>query len=74
MAKNSDLHNFADGNNFPVTCNNLTSLCHTLENESESSTDWLKNNNMIANLDNFWAITLSKDATDVTPKLKIYNN
>ena len=63
--KNSDLHNFADDNTIAVTCKNLTSLCQTLEKESESAIDWFKNNSMIANPDKFQAIILSKHATDV---------
>ena len=67
--KNSDQQNFIDDNT-----NNLASLCHTLEKESESAIDWFKNNSMIANPDKFQAIILSKNATDVTHKLKIYDN
>ena len=36
--------------------------------------DWFKNNSMTANADKFQAKILSKDATDVTLKLTIYNN
>ena len=36
--------------------------------------DWFKNNSMTANADKFQATILSKDATDVTHKLTIYNN
>ena len=41
---NSDLHNFEDDNTIVVTSNNLPSLCHTLEKESEFVLDWFKNN------------------------------
>ena len=41
---NSDLHNFEDDNTIAVTSNNLPSLCHTLEKESEFVLDWFKNN------------------------------
>ena len=53
MAKSSDLHNFADGDSFVVTCTNLTSLFQTLEEESKSSINWFRNNSMIANPDKF---------------------
>ena len=72
--KKSNIHNLADDNTIAVICNNLTNLCQTLEKESESAIDWFENNNMIANPDNFQAIILSKNATDVTHKLSIYNN
>ena len=72
--KKSDLHNFEDDNTIAVTCNNLTSLGQTLEKESESVTDWFKNNSMIADPGKVQAIILSKNATDVTHKLRIYDN
>ena len=72
--KNSDLHNFADDNTIAVICNNLTSLCQTLEKESESAIDWFENNSMIANPDQFQVLILSKNASDVIHKLRIYDN
>ena len=66
--KNSDLHNFADDNTIVVPCNNLTSLCQTLEKESESAIDWFKNNSIIANTDKLQATILSENATNVTHK------
>ena len=36
--------------------------------------DWFKNNSKTANDDKFQATILSKDATEVTNKLTIYNN
>ena len=44
------------------------------EKQSESAIERFKNNSMIANTDKFQAIILSKDATDVTHKLRIYDN
>lgn len=70
--KNSDLLNFVDDNTIAVIYNNLTSLCQTLEKESGS--DYFKNNSMTANFDKFLAIILSKNVTDVTHKLIIYDN
>ena len=45
-----------------------------LEKQSELAIDRFKNNSMIANTDKFQAIILRKDATDVTHKLRIYDN
>ena len=45
-----------------------------LEKEPESAIDWFKNNSMIANPDKFQAVILSKNAIDVTHKLRINNN
>ena len=50
----------------------MTSLCQTLEKESGS--DCFKNNSMTANFDKFLAIILSKNVTDVTHTLIIYDN
>ena len=64
----------ADDNTIAVTCNNLTSLCQMLKKQSELAIERFKNNSMIANTDKFQAIILRKDATDVTHKLRIYDN
>ena len=72
--KISDLLNFAFDNTIVVTCNNWTSLSQTLEKESESAIGWLENSSMIANPDKFQAIILSKSATDVTHRFRIYDN
>ena len=64
----------ADDNTIAVTCNNLTSLYQMLEKQSELAIERFKNNSMIANTDKFQAIILRKDATDVTHKLRIYDN
>ena len=51
--KKSDLHNFADENTIIATCNTLTGLLKTLEQESESAVSWFKQNEMIVNADKF---------------------
>ena len=51
--KKSDLHNFADDNTITTTCNTLTGLLKTLEQESESAVSWFKQNEMIVNADKF---------------------
>ena len=68
-----DLQNFVDDNTIVVTCNNLTSLCQKLEKKSESAIVWFKTNGIIANPDKFQVIRLTKDATDVTHNLRIYD-
>ena len=45
-----------------------------LKKELESTTEWFKDNSMTSNLDKFSAIILHKDTTDVTHKLRIYDN
>ena len=50
------------------------SLPEAWKKKSESTIDWFKNKSMISNLDKFKTIVLSKDATDVTHKLAIYDN
>ena len=58
--KKSDLHNFAGDNTITGTCNTLTGLLKTLEQESESAVGWFKQNEMIVNADKFQAIILNK--------------
>ena len=53
--KKLDLHNFADDNTITTTCNTLTGLLKTLEQESESAVSWFKQNEMIVNVDKFQA-------------------
>ena len=72
--KKSYLHNFADDNTITVTCNTLTGLLKTLEEESESTISWFKQNQMIVNADKFQAIILNKKESEVKYKLAIDNN
>lgn len=58
---------------FAITCNHLGKLCQRLKIEPELPMDWFKNK-FFFNSDKFQAIILRLDATDVTKKLKIYNN
>ena len=58
--KKSNLHNFADDNTITATCNTLTGLLKTLEQEYESTVGWFKQNEMIVNADKFQAIILNK--------------
>ena len=72
--KISDPHNFTEYNTIAEACNNFTSLCQILEKESKSTIDCFKYNGIISNPGKFQAMILSKDATDVPHKLRIYNN
>ena len=51
--KKSDLLNFANDNTISATCNTLSGLLKTLEQESESVVGWFKQNEMIVNTDKF---------------------
>ena len=72
--KKSYLNNFADDNTITVTCNTLTGLLKTLEQESESAISWFKQNQMIVNADKFQAIILNKKESEAKCKLTIDNN
>ena len=72
--KKSHLHNFADDNTITATCNTLTGLLKTLEQESESAVGWFKQNEMIVNADKFQAIILNKKESEAKYKLTIDNN
>ena len=50
---NSQLHNFADDNTASVVENSTKELIGTLDQESQTSTDWFKTNEMIVNRDEF---------------------
>ena len=71
----SDLHNFADDSTIAGIYKNLNDLLRTVEKESQSAADWVRNNNMIASPDNFQAIIMNnRKENQITHKLKIYNN
>ena len=70
----SDLHNFADDNTITATCNTLTGLLKTLEQESESAVGWFKQNEMILNEGKFQAIILNKKESEAKYKLTIDKN
>ena len=59
---------------FTATCNTLTGLLKTLEQEPESAVGWFKQNEMIANVDKFQAIILNKKESEAKYKLTIANN
>ena len=72
--KKSDLHNFTDNNKVPATCNTLTRILKTLEQEPESAVTWFKQNEMIVNANKFQAIILNKKESEAKYKLTIDNN
>ena len=72
--KKPGLHNFADDNTIPATCNTLTGLLKTLELKSESAVGWFKENKMIVNAGKFQAMNLNEKESEAKYKLTIDNN
>ena len=66
--------NFADDNTITATCNVLTGLLKTLEQDSASAVSWFKQNEMIVNADKFQAIILNKKEAEAKYKLTIDDN
>ena len=56
----SDLHNFADDNTVTAVAETNQGLINSLEVTTSNATEWMKNNDMIANPDKFKAIVLTK--------------
>ena len=71
--KSSGFYNFADNNTITATYKSLTELLKTLEHDSESAVKRLKQNEIIANGNNFQAITLNKKS-EANYKLALENN
>ena len=67
----SDLHTFVDDNAITATCNTLTKLLKTSEQESGSAVRWFKQNEMIANAEKFQVIVLNKKESQAKYKLAI---
>ena len=72
--KKSDLHNLAGDNIISTTCNTLTVIFKTLEQESESAVRWFKQNEIIVNSDKFRAIILNKNEIEAKYELTIDKN
>ena len=68
--KRSDLFNFADDNTITTTCNSLTGLLKTSEQEFKSTVSWFKQNEMIVNADKFKGIGLNKKESKTKYELK----
>ena len=56
----SDLHNFADDNTVTAVAETIQGLKNSLEVKTSDAIEWMKDNDMIANLDKFKAIVLTK--------------
>ena len=64
FVKKNKLHNYADDNTISSFSNSISNLTKTLESESITALSWLKNNKMIANLEKFHSIILTKNKAD----------
>ena len=60
VLKNSDIYNFADDNIISIALKNGGTFLKALQNESESVTNWFRNNNMIVNPGKFQLMLLQK--------------
>ena len=72
--KRSDLHDLGGDNTVTATCNTLTRLLKTLEQECESAVNWFKQNEMIVNAETFRAIILNKKESEAKYELILDNN
>ena len=68
------LNNYADDNTLDDHASSVPELVDSLEKDSQKAIDWFKNNHMIANLDKFKAIMITKRGSDTSGiELKINN-
>ena len=75
ILKNFDIYDFADDNITTVAIKNRDTLLETLKDESVSSVNQLRNNNMIVNLDKFQLMLLKKSTNKfIKAKLQININ
>ena len=72
--KRSDLHDLGGDNTVTATCNTLTRLLKTLEQECESAVSWFKQNEMIVNAETFRAIILNRKESEAKYELILDNN
>ena len=56
----SDLHNFADDNDVIAVAETIQDLMNSLEINTSNAIEWMKDNDMIANLNKFKAIVLTE--------------
>ena len=56
----SDFHNFADDNNVIAVAETIQDLMNSLEVKTSNATEWMKDNDIIANQNKFKAIVLTK--------------
>ena len=55
-----DLYNFADNNTVTAVAETIQHLINSLEVKTSNATEWMKDNDMIANPNKFKAIVLTK--------------
>ena len=58
--KNSDLHNFADGNTISCVSSSLNEIISEFEKEGNIATQWFRDNSMIVNPEKFQAIIIDR--------------
>ena len=56
----SDLHNFADDNTVTAVAETIQDPINSLEVKTSDATEWMKDNDMIANPNKFKSIVLTK--------------
>ena len=64
MLSADDIHNFADDNMITLLSETIQDLINALQNITERAIKWMDINNMIANVDKFKGIILTKDRKD----------
>ena len=60
------LHNYADDNTLAYFSETLSNLIEVLEEEAGAALTWLKQNQMIANPENFHALLIRRDQTNTS--------
>ena len=66
--KNSDLHNFADGNTISCVSSSLNGLISELKKEGNITTQWFRDNSMIVNPEKFQAIIIDRKNQKYNPQ------
>ena len=69
--KEAELNNFADDNTISSAEFFVQKLLETLEKERQIATDWLEENNRIAHLDKFQAITKKQNTNYTLTNLEV---
>ena len=66
LAKEASVYNYADDNTIVPSSKKMSDLIDVLEGEANTSLEWLKNNDMIANPEKFHALLIRKDQSDIS--------
>ena len=72
--KTASLHNYADDNTVSAFAKSLPNLLNILENETNITINWLKENKMIANPDKFHTLFIRKDKKDTSGIIMKFQN